>query len=306
MAAVDAGVSCTLLLLASLVVSNTLRFYTPGKESYFNIVAWCFLLTLIAVFVSRFTLLYLYSNNVIYARVVEKSLIIRACVGFLLITGTAVLSILWNTLQDQKENEKRKTEAERLAREAELYNLRQQLQPHFLFNSLNSISALIGRRPEEARKMIYQLSDFLRGILRKEENEFVTLEDELNHLQLYLDIERVRFGHRLATEITKEDSCDTLRLPAMLLQPIVENAIKFGLYDTVGQVSITVVARCIQNYLELKIQNPYDPESSLPKSGTGFGLTGIKRRLYLLFARTDLIETRGENNIFTTIVRIPQ
>lgn len=306
MAAVDAGVSCTLLLLASLVVSNTLRFYTPGKESYFNIVAWCFLLTLIAVFVSRFTLLYLYSNNVIYARVVEKSLIIRACVGFLLITGTAVLSILWNTLQDQKENEKRKTEAERLAREAELYNLRQQLQPHFLFNSLNSISALIGRRPEEARKMIYQLSDFLRGTLRKEENEFVTLEDELNHLQLYLDIERVRFGHRLATEITKEDSCDTLRLPAMLLQPIVENAIKFGLYDTVGQVSITVVARCIQNYLELKIQNPYDPESSLPKSGTGFGLTGIKRRLYLLFARTDLIETRGENNIFTTIVRIPQ
>jgi two-component system, LytTR family, sensor kinase len=306
MAAVDAVVSCTLLLLASLVVSNTLRFYTPGKESYINIVAWCFLLTLISVFVSRFSLLYLYSDNKIYARVVEKSLIIRACVGFLLITGTAVLSILWNTLQDQKENEKRKTEAERLAREAELYNLRQQLQPHFLFNSLNSISALIGRRPEEARKMIYQLSDFLRGTLRKEENEFVTLEDELNHLQLYLDIERVRFGHRLATEITKEDSCDTLRLPAMLLQPIVENAIKFGLYDTIGQVSITVAARCIQNYLELKIQNPYDPESSLPKSGTGFGLTGIKRRLYLLFARTDLIETRGENNIFTTIVRIPQ
>jgi len=305
-AAVDAVVSCTLLLLASLVVSNTLRFYTPGKESYINIVAWCLLLTLIAVFISRFSLLYLYSEDKIYVRVVEKSLIIRACVGFLLVTGTAVLSILWYTLQDQKENERRKTEAERLAREAELYNLRQQLQPHFLFNSLNSISALIGRRPEEARKMIYQLSDFLRGTLRKEENEFVTLEDELNHLQLYLDIERVRFGHRLATEIIKEDSCDSLKLPAMLLQPIVENAIKFGLYDTIGEVSITVNARCVQNYLELRIQNPYDPASTLPKSGTGFGLTGIKRRLYLLFARTDLIETRGENNIFTTIVRIPQ
>jgi len=303
---VDAVISCTLLLLASLVVSNTLRFYTPGKESYFNILAWCFLLTAIAVFLSRVSLLYLYSDDAIYVRVVHKSLIIRACVGFLLITGTAVLSILWNTLQDQKENEQRKTEAERLAREAELYNLRQQLQPHFLFNSLNSISALIGRRPEEARKMIYQLSDFLRGTLRKEENEFVTLEDELNHLQLYLDIERVRFGHRLSTEIVKDEGCEKLRLPAMLLQPIVENAIKFGLYDTIGEVSIIVNAKCVQNYLHLSIQNPYDPASTLPKSGTGFGLKGIKRRLYLLFARTDLIETQGENNTFTTTVRIPQ
>jgi two-component system, LytTR family, sensor kinase len=306
LAGVDAAISCTLLLLASLVVSNTLRFYTPGKESYFNIIAWCFLLTLLAIFIGRFSLLYLYSDNSVYVKVVEKSLIIRACVGFLLISGTALLSILWNTLQDQKENEQRKSEAERLAREAELYNLRQQLQPHFLFNSLNSISALIGRRPEEARKMIYQLSDFLRGTLRKEENEFVSLEDELNHLQLYLDIERVRFGHRLATDIIKEEGCETMRLPAMLLQPIVENAIKFGLYDTIGEVSIIVHAKCLPNYLQLSIQNPYDPASTLPKSGTGFGLTGIKRRLYLLFARTDLIETQGENNIFTTIVRIPQ
>jgi LytS/YehU family sensor histidine kinase len=217
-----------------------------------------------------------------------------------------LISMLWYTQQEQKENERRKTDAERLAREAELYNLRQQLQPHFLFNSLNSISALIGRRPDEARTMIYQLSDFLRGTLRKEENEFVSLEEELQHLQLYLDIEKVRFGHRLKTEISKEDGCANLILPAMLLQPLVENAIKFGLYDTTGEVTITIDANCHQNYLMLVIQNPYDVKTVRPNSGTGFGLGSIKRRLYLLFARTDLLDTNGENDIFTTTVKIPQ
>ena len=305
-AVIDSAINNLLLIFSSLIVSNTLRYYQPGKGKYFYILAWCLLLSGISVFISRWILVHYFDSSSVYLSVVEKSLLIRFCVGFLLISGMGLMSMLWYSQQDQKENELRKADAERLAREAELYNLRQQLQPHFLFNSLNSISALIGRRPEEARTMIYQLSDFLRGTLRKEENEFVNLEEELKHLQLYLDIERVRFGHRLNTEITKEDSCDSMILPAMLLQPIVENAIKFGLYDTTGEVTITVNARCLQNYLVLTVQNPYDPNTARPKSGTGFGLTGIKRRLYLLFARTDLLETTGENNIFTTTVKIPQ
>jgi two-component system LytT family sensor kinase len=83
--------------------------------------------------------------------------------------------------------------------------LRQQLQPHFLFNSLNSISALAGSQPEKARHMIQQLSDFLRGTLKRDEQQSVTLEEELHHLQLYLDIEKVRFGSRLQTDIQVEE-----------------------------------------------------------------------------------------------------
>ncbi|WP_242689224.1 sensor histidine kinase [Pedobacter sp. SYSU D00535] len=304
--ALDAAASNVLFVLSSLIVSNTLRYYQPGRGKYFYIVVWCILLAALSVFLYRLLVINYFSANAVYLNIVEKTLVVRFCIGFLLISGMGLLSVLWYTQQDYKENQRRKADAERLAREAELYNLRQQLQPHFLFNSLNSISALIGRRPEEARTMIYQLSDFLRGTLRKEENEFVSLEEELRHLQLYLDIERVRFGHRLKTEISKEESCDALILPAMLLQPIVENAIKFGLYDTTGEVIITVTAACVQNYLVLTIKNPYDPHTARPKSGTGFGLSGIKRRLYLLFARTDLIETTGENNTFTTTVKIPQ
>ena len=175
-----------------------------------------------------------------------------------------------------------------------------------LFNSLNSISALIVSHPEQARKMIQQLSDFLRGNLKKEEQQWVPLSEELQYLELYLDIEKVRFGHRLSTDIRCEDGCLGMRLPPMLLQPIVENAIKFGLYDTTEAVTIAIRARLDGNYVRIEVENPFDPETSRPKKGTGFGLTSIQRRLYLLFARPDLLETRVDNHLFTTIVRIPQ
>jgi two-component system, LytTR family, sensor kinase len=306
LATVDSLISNILLLLSSLIISNTLRYYQPEKGRYFYIAAWCILLAGMWLFISRWLLVYFEIENQIYISLLDKSLPIRFCVGFLMISWMALVSMLWYIQQDQRQNEQRKADAEKLAREAELFKLRQQLQPHFLFNSLNSISALIGRKPEQARTMIYQLSDFMRGTLRKEENEFVTLQEELQHLQLYLEIEKVRFGHRLATKVDHEDGCESLTLPAMLLQPIVENAIKFGLYDTIGEVAIKVGAKCIDNELVISIQNPYDPDTANPRRGTGFGLSGIQRRLYLLFARNDLLETFRENNIFTTQVKIPQ
>lgn len=305
-AAIDAAISNILLLLCSLAISNTLQYYQPGKGKFLNLAAWCLLLAGIWLLLSRWLLVYFYHTNTFYISLIEKSLPIRFCIGFLMLTWMALISMLWYTQQEQKENEQRKSDAEKLSREAELYKLRQQLQPHFLFNSLNSISALIGRNPEQARTMIYQLSNFLRGTLRKEENEFVPLEEELQHLQLYLEIEKVRFGHRLNTEIRQDEECGKMKLPAMLLQPIVENAIKFGLYDTTGEVVIKVSAQCVDGELVVSVQNPYDPASPSPRRGTGFGLSGINRRLYLLFARNDLLKTYGENNIFTTTVKVPQ
>jgi two-component system, LytTR family, sensor kinase len=186
------------------------------------------------------------------------------------------------------------------------YKLRQQLQPHFLFNSLNSINALIGIRPEEARKMVQQLSDFLRGTIKKEETQWVTLHEELQYLQLYLDIEKVRFGNRLTTVIESDESTVQMKLPALLLQPIMENAIKFGLYDTTGETVIRLYTGIDENNLIIKVLNPFDPETSSPRQGTGFGLKSVQRRLYLLFARTDLLTTETKDNIFTTIVKVPQ
>ena len=202
--------------------------------------------------------------------------------------------------------EKRRQLEEKENKEAELYRLRQQLQPHFLFNSLNSISALAGSRPEEARKMIQQLSDFLRGTIRKDELQRVAFDDELHQLSLYLDIEKVRFGHRLQTNINVEEDCHSLKLPPMLLQPLVENAIKFGLYDTTGEVNITIDVKCVDNMLEVSVSNPFDPASHFHKKGTGFGLSSLQRRLYLLFGRNDLAKTEVNKEQFTITVKIPQ
>lgn len=213
---------------------------------------------------------------------------------------------VWWFIKEQNQSELRNKETERLMREAELSNLRQQLQPHFLFNSLNSISALTIAQPEQARKMIEQLSDFLRGCVRKEGDQLVPLRDELQHLQLYLDIEKVRFGHRLVTKINADKSLQGMKLPALLLQPVLENAIKFGLYDTIGEVVISLDARVDQNDLFIEIKNPFDPETTPPKSGTGFGLSSVQRRLALIYYRNDLLSTTQANSTFTTSIRIPQ
>jgi two-component system LytT family sensor kinase len=305
-AIVDGGISTFILLMLSLLIMNTLRFYTPRKEQYIHLVAWCIFLAAIWLLLSRWLLLISLGRYQGYAHFLKDSLPIRGSIGFLLLGCVALLSVVWFSLEDQKETERRQADAERLAREAELFKLRQQLQPHFLFNSLNSINALIGLRPAEARKMVQQLSDFLRGTLKKEEHQWVSLHEELQYLQLYLDIEKVRFANRLATMIDCEEGTDQMKLPALLLQPIVENAIKFGLYDTMGEATISITAKKENNDLVIRVENPFDPETSAAGAGTGFGLTSVKRRLYLLFARNDLLSTAANNTIFITVVKIPQ
>lgn len=218
----------------------------------------------------------------------------------------SAIGFLWYSQKEQQEMDAHKKEVEQLARKAELFNLRQQLQPHFLFNSLNSISALTGSQPEKAREMIQQLSDFLRSTLRKEDHHWNSLQDELAHLKLYLDIEKVRFGHRLQTEINIEGAIGNLQVPSLLLQPVVENSIKFGLYDTIGNVTISIMAKQIGNILQVTVQNPYDASTTEVPVGTGFGLQYIKRRLFLLFGRNDLLQTIQRDNTFITQINIPQ
>lgn len=303
---IDGLIANTLLLLACILVMHTLRFYLPRGKQYINIFSICVFLSIIWLLVTKLLLTLTLGHNPGYSDLLHQSLSIRFSISFLLLGCVTMISILWFNQLEQKEFEERKVDAENLAKEAELFKLRQQLQPHFLFNSLNSINALIGTRPEEARKMVQQLSDFLRGTIKKEETQWVTLQEELQYLQLYLDIEKVRFGNRLSTESKINEQTLSLKLPALLLQPIVENAIKFGLYDTTDETLIQLFATLEDKNLVIRVSNPFDPETSSPKQGAGFGLKSIQRRLYLLFARADLLSTNIKENIFTTIVKIPQ
>lgn len=305
----DSVVSNGLIALSCGFIGTNMQYYLPKKERYWYILFISLVLSGLILLLSKAILVPLipsFAYGAGYPQFFARSWQVRFDLTFLQVGCMSILSVLWYSTEEEQENHRRRNDAERLAKEAELFKLRQQLAPHFLFNSLNSISALIGSRPEQARKMIQQLSDFLRGNLKKEEQQWVPLSEELQYLELYLDIEKVRFGHRLTTTITCDDDCMSMKLPPMLLQPIVENAIKFGLYDTIDAVNISINARLENGYVRIEVVNPYDPETSRPKKGTGFGLTSIQRRLYLIFARHDLLETRVDNNLFTTIVRIPQ
>lgn len=294
------------LAMIGIVISNTYRYYRPMSKNYYLLAGYIIILTVLTGRVLYWTFAKLEAGNPFYLEDVMKYMPLRGMFYFLMIAFMTAFYWFRNNSLEQVSMKKREEEAELLLRDAELAKLRQQLQPHFLFNSLNSISALAGSKPDEARKMIQQLSDFLRGTLRKDEQQMVPLEEELAHLTLYLDIEKVRFGHRLATEINVPTDCRLLKLPSLLLQPIVENAVKFGLYDTTDAIVIRIHASIDNGDLLVSVLNPFDPRTARPSSGTGFGLSSVQRRLYLLFARNDLLMTSNAFNIFTTTVRIPQ
>jgi two-component system, LytTR family, sensor kinase len=300
-AAIDALITNILLAGTCLLIINNLRFYRPKKYAQVFLLALCLAMSAFWLFLTDLALEALLPAQIAF---IEASLPVRFNIALLLTGCSALISVLWYHTEEQQESLQLKSETEAIAKEAELYSLRQQLQPHFLFNSLNSISALVGSDPELSRKMIQQLSSFLRGTLNKEDKSYISLADELDQLELYLEIEKVRFGHRLQTVIEVEDR--HALMPPMILQPIVENAIKFGLYDTIGVVSIHVTARLVDNELHISVCNPYDPETADPRKGTGFGLNSIRRRLVLLFSRNDLLATSYNETEFTTTVKIPQ
>lgn len=302
----DSLVSNTLLIFVSMLLFTILRFYLPRTNTVLTLVVWITLLTTGWFFASNAILKMIYADNVHYRLLISNTWPIRFAIGFLINGCVSLVGYAYFNWQDRTETEHKKNEAEQLSKEAELYKLRQQLQPHFLFNSLNSINALIGARPAEAREMLHQLSDFLRTTLRKEEQQWVKLEDEMHSLQLYLTIEKVRFGHRLSTELDIDSDALNMQLPALLLQPLVENAIKFGLYDTTEDSRIYLKAKAEAGQLVITVENSFDPSTAAAQKGTGFGLSSVQRRLYLMFARNDLLQTTAKENIFSTTVIIPQ
>jgi len=295
-----------LVATAGYITYMSMRYYRPNGKNLVYLILWDIALAVLCVVAHQQIMLNgPFERNAEYLSYLDASQFFRGVIAWLMITLFGIITWTYFFMQEVRSREKIETDAARLARDTELATLRQQLQPHFLFNSLNSISALAGSKPEQARKMIQQLSDFLRGTIKKD-NQLVQLKEEFTHLVLYLEIEKVRFGHRLKTEILINELVSNNLLPSLLLQPIVENAIKFGLYDTTGEIVIRIEALAADQHLLLRVQNPFDPETSQPRQGTGFGLMSVQRRLYLLFGRNDLLVTRADGNQFITEVKIPQ
>jgi two-component system, LytTR family, sensor histidine kinase AlgZ len=180
-------------------------------------------------------------------------------------------------MEDSADLAQRDLQSQIAAREAELRALRAQVDPHFLFNSLNAVSGLIGSDPDRAREMVQRLADFMRSSLTLGKVPWIELERELALVSSYLEIEQVRFGNRLRVSVTMEDGLGSVSVPPLLLQPLVENAVKHGIATCLEGGTIQVEARRRGELVWLTVANPRDGESS--RRGTGFGLDIVRRRL---------------------------
>ncbi len=228
--------------------------------------------------------------------------------GAMLYLGVVSFYSLVSSAQRARASERRAVAAAMQAREAQLSLLKAQVHPHFLFNSLNAISALTTEQPRMARELCVLLADFLRGSLALGERGLVSLDEELQLVRAYLDIERIRLGDRLTVDIRVLPPAGEVRLPALLLQPLVENAVTHGIATCARGGTLSLEARTTPSMLVVTVANPFDPQAP-PRRGRGpgsggVGLANVSRRLSATFQGASLT-TRREADRFTSTLVLP-
>jgi two-component system, LytTR family, sensor kinase len=256
------------------------------------------------LFITKFLVIAVIPGDNDYITYWDATVPYRVGTGIFLFLLIILLYYLFVSLYNLSEKNAKEARLETLVKETELKMLRSQINPHFLFNSLNSISSLTITDPDKARDMVIKLSDFMRYALSKKDEQPVSLRSELENLNLYLEIEKVRFGDRLSTEEIIDENCLEAKMPVMLLQPLYENAIKHGVYESTERVSIKTKVSCNKGYLEIEISNNYDLTPTSVK-GTGTGLINVVRRLELFYGKKASIKTTKENGIYTVSLFIP-
>ena len=204
-----------------------------------------------------------------------------------------------------RQAQERELESTMRARDAELSALKAQINPHFLYNSLNSISALTSIDPVRAREMCILLADFLRMTLGLGEKTLIPLQEELDLLDRYCAIERVRFGERLKVEQNIQEAAKSCLLPPLLLQPLFENAVVHGIAQIAEGGSIRLTVRRADGQLSLIVENSWDPEAVCARKKNGVGLKNVQRRLEARYAREAFLEATTEQNLFRVRLVLP-
>ena len=209
--------------------------------------------------------------------------------------------------EDRVQRERREQDLLLEAERSELRALRAQVNPHFMFNALNTIAGLIPRRPDRAERTIEQLAEVFRYTLRRSEREWVPLDEELEAVRAYLDIERTRFGDRLEFTIRAGDEAEEVRIPAMIVQTLVENAVKHGVgaIRVPGRIEVNVRIAGDRLRIEVCDNGPGFEESSLKalhQPGDGHGLRNIRDRLRGYFGEAACLGVRRDEAAGMTVV----
>ena len=206
--------------------------------------------------------------------------------------------------ETSRDAERRAAEARTLAREAELLSLRAQINPHFLFNSLHSISALATMDGARAREMCIRLANFLRSSLSLGNRESIPLNEELALTRSYLGVEQVRFGQRLRVKEDIDEGCGGCSIPPLLLQPLVENAVKHGIANLAEGGEVRLAAKCAASEVSITLENALD-EDTPAKQGLGMGLAQVRRRLEVRYGARATFYADRTGETYRVVLRFP-
>jgi len=307
-AIVDSLVFNLLFALIGLPLWFVVRYSAPAKKTIFNII-FNHLTSLVLIIVIWFGLCYtillaIFQGIPAYWDFLALSIPVRLFSGILLylLLGLTFYLLIYNfNLQEKLQQEAR---LNTLLKESELNMLKSQINPHFLFNSLNSISSLTINDASKAREMVIKLSDFLRYSVSTSYDTLTTLDAELENITRYLEIEKVRFGEKLQYDLQSNERCLKRPIPVMILQPLFENAIKHGVYESTEQVTVNADCTAYKEYTEITIVNDFDP-GAVSRKGAGLGLKNIRERMRLTYHRDDLLKTWAEGNKYHVQLKVP-
>ena len=255
---------------------------------------WLYLSFIMVKMIDSSHLVYLY--DALPSKILTGYLMYAVYVVFFYAVG------YYNSLKEKIEKE---AELKTLIRDAELSALKSQINPHFLFNSLNSIASLTISDPEKAHEMVINLSAFMRYSLQHNQEETVALKEELENIKLYLSIEKIRFGRKLNPVFEVEEKCIHAQIPNMILQPLLENAIKYGVYEASKPVWIFIKCHSEDGFFCILIENDYEPES-VRNRGEGIGLKNIRQRLELIYGNPGLMKITDNKTSFKVELMLPQ
>lgn len=211
---------------------------------------------------------------------------------------------IWLAADQLRAAQAREARSHLLAREAQLQMLRTQINPHFLFNSLNSISALTAQNAAAARAMTLELAAFFRQTLALSEKERIPLAEEIALCEHFLAVEKIRFGDQLSSAIEVSEAARSVMIPPLLLQPCVENAVKHGVRHIAEGGCVTLRAMVQQDWLYVTIENPVDADAP-SSAGTGTGLLNIQQRLVAMYGERARLKWTHSSERFTMELVLP-
>ncbi|MEI7489905.1 MAG: histidine kinase [Bacteroidota bacterium] len=295
---------CTIGVALWYVIRYSMPGNHPGFSFIFNHFTSLILLLVFWLGTGYALLNLLFRDQAVFMNFLGLSIPYRFIIGIILYAFTGLAYYLILMYRDLQDKAKAETRLNELLKESELNMLKSQINPHFLFNSLNSISSLTITDPGKAQEMVVKLSEFLRYSVTSNINTFTTLDKEMQNIQRYLEIEKIRFGDKLVFEFDMAPGCSARHIPVMILQPLFENAIKHGVYESTEPVKVLTRCSTFADYFEISIINDFDP-SAPARKGSGIGLRNIRERLRLMFRNDSLLKTSASQNVFQVVLTIP-